>query len=60
MFHIRQFIEEIHYYENRNEELEIEDLLRKIMDEKPIHEKQIENNKKRIEKLEWEITMLII
>ena len=58
MFHIKAFMEEIHYYENRNEELEIEDLLLKIMDEKPIHEKQIEDNKKRIEKLEWELMMI--
>jgi hypothetical protein len=58
MFHIRQFSEEIHFYERQNEELEIEDLLRQIMDEKPMNEKKIKDNKKRIEKLEWEIIML--
>lgn len=58
MFHIRQFAEEIHYYERRNEELEIEDLLRQIMDEQPINEEKIKDNKKRIEKLEWEIIIL--
>ena len=58
MFHIRQFSEEIHFYKRQNEELEIEDLLRQIMDEKPMNEKKIKDNKKRIEKLEWEIIML--
>ncbi|MDO8660485.1 MAG: hypothetical protein Q7K43_01225 [Candidatus Woesearchaeota archaeon] len=58
MFHIRQFTEEIHFYERQNERLEIEDLLRQIMDEQPINEKKIKDNQERIEKLWWEITML--
>jgi hypothetical protein len=58
MFHIKSIAEEIHYYERQNEELEIEDLLKKILGEKPMNEKKIEENKKRIEKLEWEIITL--
>lgn len=43
--------EEINYYRRCNKELEAEDLLRKIIGEKPMNEKKIKWNEERIERL---------
>ncbi len=55
LLHTRTIMEEIHYYEDRNNEMEIEDLLLKVMGEKPINEQKIKDNQERIDKLWWEL-----
>jgi len=43
--------EEINFYREVNKDLETEDLLRKIIGEKPANEKKIKENEARIERL---------
>ena len=51
MFHLKALWEEINYYKECNKDLETEDLLRKIIGEKPKNEKKIKENEERIERL---------
>lgn len=55
MFHIKEIKKEINYYERRNKDLEAEDLLRKIIGEKPMNDEKIKENEKRIERLWWAV-----
>jgi len=56
--HLKGLKEEIDFYDRQNKRLEVEDLLQEVLKKKPKYKKQIKENTQRIEKLEWEITML--
>ena len=50
----RELISEIRHYQAEIKELEIEDLLRRIvLNKRPIHKDEIKNLEERIERLVW-------
>ena len=58
--HWKEIKTEIEFYESQNKRLSVDDLLREMCHKKPRHRKQFKENEERIEKLEWEITMLCL